>query len=70
MSSGPGILAIQELLLGTKLERTIKAKGQLKLWAIGRTDFNRIVQEHPDLGLALFQEMSRGLGASLEVNCA
>ena len=67
MSGGPGILALQELLLGTKMEHTVRAKGLLKLWAIGRTDFNRIVQEHPDLGLALFQEMSRGLGASLKV---
>ena len=63
----PAILGLQELLLGQKFSRDLVAEGKARLWTIPVEDFNRLVQDHADLGLLLFQEMSQGLGSALEV---
>lgn len=62
----PAILGLQELLLGQKFSQDLKAEPKARVWTIQHSDFNRLVQDHPDLGLLLFQEMSQGLGSALE----
>ena len=61
------LLGLQELLLGHKHTVTFTASGPVKLWTVGREDFNRLVQQQPDLGLALFREMSATLNTTLQV---
>jgi len=64
----PAVLGLQELLLGQKFPQDLAAERDARVWTIERADFNRLVQDHPDLGLFLFQEMSQGLSLALEVH--
>lgn len=67
--SAPCFLALRELLLGQKCSKQDFAKGDVTLWIVDQIQFNLLVQEHPDIGLALYKDMSQQMDTAIQVYC-
>ena len=67
LASATCFVALKELLLGQKCSKQDFAKSDVKLLTIDRGTFNQLVQQHPEIGLSLYKDVSQALDSASQV---